>query len=74
MIDNHIIAQKVNALMLDVSSRIDDSIVMVQEHCPDAEFSAYRLAAGRILAEILLGVLNPLYSAHPTLRPPGLRG
>jgi hypothetical protein len=44
---------------------------MVQENCPGDEFFKYRRAVGSIMGEILLDLLRPLYSAHPTLRPPG---
>jgi hypothetical protein len=32
----------------------------------------YRRAVGKIMGEVLLEVLNPLYAKHPTLKPPGL--
>jgi hypothetical protein len=43
---------------------------MVQENCPPDEFLKYRRAVAGIMAE-LLEVLNPLYSIHPALKPPG---
>jgi hypothetical protein len=58
--------------MLDVTSRVNASIAGVHERCSRSEYEAYRVAAAKILTEILLEVLNPIYSAHPALRPPGL--
>jgi hypothetical protein len=73
MITDANVAEQINSLMLDLASRINESVAAVQTHCPDAEFKTYRLAAGKVLGEILLEVLNPLHELHPRLRPPDLR-
>ena len=65
-------ARQVSELMLDVSGRLDESVATVSKNCPSEEFVAYRTAVGRILGEILLDVLNPLYAKHPVLKPRGL--
>ena len=50
----------------------DRSILTVQKKCSLEEFKAYRLATAKVLGEILLEVLNPLYDEHPDLKPAGL--
>ena len=70
MIANVSIARQISELMLGISQRLDESIVLVQKACPPEEFKAYRLAVGKILGEILLETLNPLYAQHPELKPP----
>ncbi|MFZ0463267.1 MAG: hypothetical protein WBE20_09990 [Candidatus Acidiferrales bacterium] len=42
---------------------------MVRDGCSPEEFAADRRAAGRIMGEMLLEVLNPLYAEHPSLKP-----
>lgn len=72
MIKNESSASEVSALMLDVSERLNASIRMVQETCNEEDFKTYRRAVGKIMGEILLEVLNPLYMEHPSLKPAGL--
>ena len=63
-------AKRISELMLHVSDELNESVRMAQDNCPADEFLKYRLAVGGIMAE-LLEVLNPLYSTHPELKPPG---
>jgi hypothetical protein len=58
--------------MLECSARINDSIRLVQENCSPDEFKAYRLAAGRVMGEILMEDMNPIYQDHPDLKPEDL--
>jgi hypothetical protein len=55
--------------MIEFQGRLNDSIITVQEKCPSEEFKAYRLAVAKIMAEMLLEVMNPLYAQHPSLKP-----
>ena len=71
MINNPVIAKQISELMLEVSAKIDQSIAMVQTNCSQEEFQEYRRAAGRVLGEALLEVLNPIYKKHSFLKPPG---
>jgi hypothetical protein len=57
--------------MLEFSMRLNRSILTVEERCSPEEFRVYRLAAGHILGEMLLEVMNLLYAEHPSLKPPG---
>jgi hypothetical protein len=66
-------AKQINDLMLDISGRLEESVVNVKETCAPAEFEEYRRSVARILGQVLLGVLNPLYLEHPSLRPPGFK-
>jgi hypothetical protein len=71
MISNPVIARQISNLMLEISTKIDESIALVQTNCPVEEFHAYRRAAGRVMGEALLAILNPLYEKHSFLKPPG---
>jgi hypothetical protein len=70
MISDPKTAGQVSKMMLEISSHIDESIALVRANCQEQEFQEYRRAAGRILGEILLEVLNPLYKQHDALKPP----
>jgi hypothetical protein len=72
MIKNALIARQVSDLMIEFHGRLDQSIVLVQEKCSSGEFKSYRLAVARIMGEMLLEVINPLYVQHPSLKPPGM--
>jgi hypothetical protein len=66
------IAETISKLMLDYGAKLDDSVRLVMESCPEEELRVYRLAVGRIMGEMLLEIMNPLYHEHPDLRPEGL--
>jgi hypothetical protein len=63
-------AKYLSGLLLEISGRLDQSVATVKERWP-AEDQNYRRAVGRVLAKILVEMLNPLYLQHPDLRPPG---
>jgi hypothetical protein len=63
------VARQISEMMIEISGRMDRSIVTVKERCSPEEFEIYRRAVGRILGE-MLEVLNPLYAEHPSLKPP----
>lgn len=70
MITNLDAAKKINALLLEVSGILDESVgVMVDSDCPDAEKSKYMQIVGELLGVIGLDVLNSLYREHPQLKP-----
>ena len=72
MIKDKSVAQQISELMLEYSERINESIRLVQEKCSPEEFKTYRLAAAKVMGEMLLEVMNPLYREHPELKPEGL--
>jgi hypothetical protein len=72
MIRDEIVAREVSQLMLEIGARLDRSVELVSNNCSQEECKVYRRAVGAILGEILLTVLNPLYSEHPSLKPPEL--
>jgi len=63
-------AKRVSELMLRITAELNESVKMAQGNLPPDEFSKYRRSVGAIMAEIL-EALNPLYAAHPRLKPPG---
>jgi hypothetical protein len=65
-------AKQVSELMLDISARLDQSVLAVQGAGSAEELAVYRRAVGGVMGEILLEILNPLYARHPQLKPKGL--
>lgn len=73
MIADKQLAGHINALMLEVSRRIDESILTVQQECSFEEFESYRRACAKVLTDILLEILNPIHKIHPELMPGGMK-
>lgn len=71
MIENKRIAKEIGDLMQDCSAKLNNSVALVRDECSLEELKIYRLAVGKVMGEILLEVLNPLYAKHPELKPPG---
>jgi hypothetical protein len=73
MISDRATAEKVEKIMRGVSAQINESIRIVMEGDGANEFQSYRLAAGKVMGEVFLEILTPIYSVHPDLTPPELR-
>ena len=72
MISNAAVAQQISDLMVEFGGRLNDSLLAVQEKCPTEEFQVYRRAVAKIMGEMLLEIMNPLYAEHPSIKPPEL--
>jgi hypothetical protein len=72
MIRDDLVAQQICDLIVEFQSRLNSSIFTVKEKCSSEEFKVYRRAVGKIMGEVLLEVMNPLYAQHPSLKPPEL--
>lgn len=69
MIENKEVAQNISDLMIDFGGRINQSLVLVQNKCSNDEFEKYRDAASMVKGEMLLKIMNPIYEAHPEIKP-----
>jgi len=70
MITDVVVAKRVSELMLECSGLLNESVRVVMEHESEEELQRYRVAVGTVMAELALQILNPLYEAHSTLKPP----
>jgi hypothetical protein len=50
---------------------LDKSVALVRDECSAEELKIYRRAVGKVLGEMLLEIMQPLYAKHPSLKPPG---
>jgi hypothetical protein len=73
MIDNEDVARQVSDLMLDYNSRLNASLILVRDRGSPEQFVSYRRAVAKIMTDMLLDIMNPLYARHPNLKPPGLK-
>ncbi|WP_266183194.1 hypothetical protein [Dyella humicola] len=73
MIKDATVAKWVSDLMLEFGKKLDESVAEVQNNCSNEEFVAYRKAIGRVMGDMLLEVMNPIYTAHPEIKPKELR-
>lgn len=69
MIENPSIAKELSDLMLKISSELNSSLVNVKSNCSEDEFYQYRELVAKILEELLVEGLNPIYTRHPELKP-----
>jgi hypothetical protein len=69
---NKDVAGQINEMMLRFGAELDQSVELVQKECDETELVRYRRAVGKIMGEMLLEVMNPIYEAHPDLKPPEL--
>src|SRR5258708_5687042 len=56
--------------LLDVSAKVNHSVQQVMKSgCTGAQFTEYRRLAGRIMGNIYLHLLQPVFDKHPYLQP-----
>jgi len=69
MIKNPNTAKQISELMHDVFRRLDESTQLVKSTCSAEDFAAYNKGIGRVLGEVVMNVMEPLYESNPTLKP-----
>jgi hypothetical protein len=69
MFQDKMVAANVNDTMLQVGRLLDASLAQTQSVVSAQEFEAYRIIVARLLGEMLLEVMNPIYQTHPELKP-----
>lgn len=73
MIQQKSVAAEISQLMIDYGAKLDASVTLVKAQCSNEEFGAYRKAVGKVMADMLFEIMNPLYEKHPDLKPVELR-
>ena len=66
-------AEALGILMLQLNSKMNDSVWFVQEKGTPEELSGYRRQAAEVMSA-LLDIVNTIYEQHPHLRPQDLGG
>jgi hypothetical protein len=73
MISDRALAQEVIACMSECSAKLGALVKKAQTVCPESEYPQFRVAIQKVMREMLLEVVNPIYAQHPDLKPPGFR-
>lgn len=68
-----VVAEELNVILRNVTRELDDSVRVVMNNSSQEEFQRYRRIAGKLMGEILLEILQPIYSEYPDLTPRDLR-
>lgn len=63
------VATGIVALVRECSNKLNMSIQTVKDTCTKQEFLDYRKAAGRIMGEMQVEILSPIFKEHPDLEP-----
>ena len=69
MFESKNVARDVSDLMVDIGRQLDASLSGVREGCSADEYKAYLAVVARMLGDMLLDVMNPIYARHPELKP-----
>jgi hypothetical protein len=67
-------AEKIGILSLQLGGWLNGRLIDALEDCPEDEVKAIKLKFGRIMADLLTEIMNPIYSEHPELKPVELGG
>lgn len=68
------LAEKTSLLALKIGAEMDTNLALIKEACSEEEFKAYQQATGKVMTELLLGFMNPIYECHPSLKPKEMGG
>jgi len=63
------IAEEISDLMLEYGAKLNKSLILMKEECEENEYVIYRDATSKLLAIMLIDVMNPIYKDHPGLKP-----
>jgi hypothetical protein len=73
MISDRALAQEVSACVGECSAKLGALVKSAQTVCTESEYPQFRLAIQKVMREMLLEVMKPIYAQHPDLKPPGFR-
>jgi hypothetical protein len=68
------IAEKTSLLALKMGADLDNHLLMIKESCLESEFKKYQKATGKIMTELLVSYMNPIYEQYPELKPKEMGG
>lgn len=71
---NRELAEETSLLALKISADLNQHLFKIKAQCSEAETKQYALATGKVLADMLFEVMNPIYAEHPDLKPVQLGG
>jgi hypothetical protein len=66
-------AQQISLLMLEFSAKLNESVELVAAEGDANDTKYYKTIVGKLMGEMLIEIMNPIYKEHPDLKPPQLR-
>jgi hypothetical protein len=69
MIENEDVAANVNEKLLSCYRLLEESIWEVNKHCSEEQAKAYRQKITTLFSILAFELMEPLYEAHPKLKP-----
>lgn len=72
MLEDKIVAKEISDLMVECGARLNASVARVRDTGTPEELAAYRRAVGKVMGEMLLEIMNPIYARYPDLKPKGM--
>ncbi len=60
-------------LMRDCSDKLNVSVQTVKDTCSRQEFLDYRKAVGRIMGDMHVEIMRPIFKEHPDLEPESMK-
>lgn len=67
-------AESISILALKIGAEMDKQLASIKEACSEEEFKKYQSATGKVMGELLIGFMNPIYKEHPDLMPKEMGG
>ena len=67
-------AEKLSLLYLKIGADLDQSVAFSQDHDDPENFEKSRKATGKIMADMMLDLMSPLWKRFPDLKPTYLDG
>ena len=59
------IAKQVLSSLFDASRTINETLLLIQQECPEKEFVAYRTGAGLAMGHLYTEMIRPILQEHP---------
>lgn len=69
MIENKDLAASVNSKLRNCYQLLEESILEVNRGCNEEQAKAYRQRIGSLFSILVFDLMEPLYKAHPELKP-----
>lgn len=62
-------AKEIQETLAKAAQALEKSIIVVEERCCADEYQRYKAIVGQVIAKMLFEIVEPLYEAHPILKP-----
>ncbi len=65
-------AKAISDLMISIATQLTESLGHVEDTESTEVYERYRDAVSRVLTDMLVEIMNPIYAEHPDVKPPQL--